>query len=677
MGKRNRTAVASARPSTPSTDPFAPTPWKWILGLTLLAFAVRIPFLGRSDLWVDELLFMWDSQLPMSPFQVWALHFQKFPSIGHLPFGAMLHNAFLHLSGQDPGAVQYNPLLQRMPAMIQGTLSVPLLYLAARRIAGETTGRITGVLFAVAFFPVFYSREAYYYAPLMFLSCATLLAFSRAMYAQDRRWWRWPVLTLVMAATVMTHISGVMLPLSFLLTGLFMLVRTYVHTPAGVDVRDFRSRIGMTIAVSLLSTSPLIPFLVRRMQNPGMQQVGGAPDWWIILFDLIGKCFAGVMPVPFAIGALVFAAGALVAFRAPGQFRHVAAVSFVLIALITIGSLRSQYSARYFTVASPYIYLVFAAGFHAVARLASVKSETRALRIASILVMAFSAVQLVLFHRVAYQLEAKSRHYGGMARWVNENVPAGSGYLLESGYDVRFLGQYHQTPQKTPVILFIHSSAADVERLRAMQQVFMQQHPDVPFVEAARHGTEFNANVPVWTWPHSFYRKRYDLWNHPLQTLVKRGIWPQIHAAGMPDIEYHTVIWYNTDEDCREILREQGRKARFDFLDGWNLAQVAQGVYMNAHQPSRARIICRTVDGQAVGGTLRVAGAVAAREPINVRLEQEGKVVAAARWLPGSVQELTVPGFSMTGHTGDLWLVSDLQKQSMVQAILVDDISLE
>ncbi len=166
---------------------------------------------------------MWDSQLPMSPLQVFAHHYQKFPAIGHLPLGAMFHNAFLHLTGADPAAVQHNPFLQRIPAVFWGTLSIPVLYIVARRLAGETIGRITGVLFAVGFFPVFYSREAYYYAPLIFFSCASLCMYTRIVAGSAKRsahvmWF------LCLAGAVLTHISGVMLPLAFVLYGLFTLV---------------------------------------------------------------------------------------------------------------------------------------------------------------------------------------------------------------------------------------------------------------------------------------------------------------------------------------------------------------------------------------------------------------------------------------------------------------------
>ena len=679
MGKpprKPREGLASAPAGVPISTIPAPN-WKWLIGLILLAFALRIPFLGRSDLWVDELLFMWDSQLPMSPWQVWLHHYNKFPVAGHLPLGAMFHNLFLHLTGQPAEAVLQNPLLQRIPALIWGTLSVPMLYLAVRRLAGETLGRMTGFLYAVSFYPVFYSREAYYYAPLMFFACLSLRGFAVVMESTTASWRPYLVWMLALMGTVLVHISGVLMPLAFVLAALIALIATYVKKDHLVPLPEQRAKIGRLLLIPLVSTLPLVPFILIRMKNPGQQALGSVPEWWIILYDVIGKTFLGIAPVAFIFAVLFFAAGVWHVLRTRGTVRYAGIVILLLMTLVLIGALKSQYSSRYFTVASPGMYLLFAAGFYQIATAMFRRTPRRAELAGWGMIAVFTIIQVGLFHSLAYQLDAKSRHYGGMANWINENLPSGGAYILESGYDVRFLGQYHTTPRRTPVIPFFHSTAADVQRLRETQQALMYQHPDMPFVEAARHGTEFKANVPVWTWPHSYYRQRYDVWNKPLQRLVGMGIWPQIHASALPDIEYHTVIWYNTEDDVLAIAKEQGKKARFVFDSQWEFAQVAQGLYMRAHPPSRARIGMQATGDNGFSGRLRVVGSVASREPVAVRLEHDGRVIASARWETGRLQEMIVPGFIATGMTNEFWLISDPQKQAAVQAILVSDVQLE
>jgi 4-amino-4-deoxy-L-arabinose transferase-like glycosyltransferase len=671
MGKSQKKAPSTAtNPATKSTAPIPEKNWTWLIGLTLLAFAVRIPFLGHADLWIDEVLFMWDSQLPMSPWQVFAHHYQKFPSIGHLPLGAMFHNAFLHLTGADPSAVQHNPFLQRVPALFWGTISVPVLYTAARRLAGETIGRLTGVLFAVGFFPVFYSREAYYYAPLMFFSCASLCMYTRVAAGPVKRsahvmWF------ICLTGAVMTHISGVMLPLAFVLYGLLTLALSYAGRSDSAARLQQRKSAGVMMGIPMLSTLPLIPFILIRMKHPGQQSLGGTPDILIILYDVIGKMFAGISPVAAVLSWVFFVSGLLLAFRREKVLRDCTVIVLLMMVFIIFGAVKTQYSSRYFSVASPGIFLVFACGFYQLSTWLAAGNSTRAVRIAWMLVIAMGLVQVGLFHRLAYQLPAKARNYGGMARWLNENLSPGTAYLLESAYDVRFLGQYHQTPNLVPATPFVHSTAEDVKRLREIHQEFMLEHPESPFVEAARHGTEFKANVPVWTWPHSYYKHRYDLWNYPLQKLVKLGIWPQIHAKGMPDIEYHTTIWYNEPADLPGMAAEAGRKVFFSFGEGWSMAQVAQGIYMRVHQPSRARVNAKNLTGQELTGRLSLTGSVAASQEVAVRVELNGSIIATGKWVPGQLHEIAVPAVTLKSDANELILVTDPSRLSSINAIIL------
>jgi len=666
----NQVPPVTVLPSSP------PIRWSWIIGLTLLALAIRIPFLGRSHLWVDELLFMWDSQLPMTPWQVWLHHYNKFPVAGHLPLGAMFHNLFLHATGLPAETLLQSPLIQRIPAVFWGTISVPVLCLAIRRLANEKLAHMVGFLYAVSFFPVFYSREAYHYAPLMFFSCASLLGFASVYQAEVSSWKKNMAWLVALSAAVLSHISGVMLPLSFVVVGLGALIATYTRGASRLDLKAARAKIGWLIVIPLVSTLPLIPFILVRLARPGQQNVGGAPEWWMILYDLIGKMFAGVTPVAFVFAVIFMLAGLWQVFRNKGGLRYLGFVFVLLTLLIMIGSLKSQYSSRYFTAASPGIYVFFAAGFMQIAVWAGKRSPEAATRIGWGMLIAFALLNIALFHRVAFQLEAKARNYAGMAEWLNNNLQPGGAYILESGYDVRFLGQYHPTPRLTPWIPFFHSTADDVQRLRDTQQAIMLQHPDVPFVEAARHGTEFKPNVPVWTWPHHYYRQRYDLWNRPLQKLVTWGIWPQIHASGMPDIEYHTIIWFNRDEDVEAIYKDQQRKARFDFGSEWEFAQVAQGVYMRVHPPSRAVITVQGLSHSNTTGRLRLVGSIVGREPVGVRIEQDGRILAAGRWTPGQLHEVVVPDFNVGSTTNKIVVISDPQKQDTVQAILLREIEL-
>ncbi|MCB1071373.1 MAG: glycosyltransferase family 39 protein, partial [Kiritimatiellae bacterium] len=619
--------------------------------------------------------FVWMSLPPASMWDVAVQHYQQFPSIGHLPLGAMLQNGYLHLVGGTPDALQHAPLIQRVPAVIWGSLAIPALMMAIRRLVSAPVARITGLLYAGLFFPVFYSREAYYYAPLMLFACLALLGLAGVMTTERKRG-LWLALWLVsLAAATLTHITGVLLCLGH---GAGLALAPLLCRSGEKSISTQARHWARLSPLVLISALPLVPFLAIRMAHPGQQGVSGAPAFWMVLYDMIGKQFLGVSPVAGVAGVVLFIVGLIALVRANERSRAIAVAMGVVILATLLGSLSTQYSSRYFTAASPGVVLIFATGLQWIGeRLAGNRPAWRD-RMGLVLAGAVVSLQLGLFHLPAYQLEAKARNYGGMARWLIAHMPPGTPYLLESAYDIRFLGQYHQTPGLIPATPYTHGPGpAEMEKLRTIQQNFMLQFPEAPFVEAARHGTEFNAQVPVWTWPHEHFRERADLWNKPLERLVKRGIWPQIHAAGMPDIEYHTVIWYNTPADNLQIALEQGEGVTTRYPAPWSVAQVAQGVYMRVHPPGQARIELNNLTGESLSGRLVVEGAMASRNAVPVEYRIDGTPLSRDTFSPGSTRISSTAEFSLSPGSHELSLSTPSGMDQRIQAMLIKQIRFE
>lgn len=77
----------------------------------------------------------------------------------------------------------------RVPALILGTATVPLLYLLGRRTVGAGAGALAAAFAALSPFAIFYSTEARAYAPLAFFVALSTLLLLVALEERAPRWW--------------------------------------------------------------------------------------------------------------------------------------------------------------------------------------------------------------------------------------------------------------------------------------------------------------------------------------------------------------------------------------------------------------------------------------------------------------------------------------------------------
>ena len=72
-----------------------------------------------------------------------------------------------------------NEISYRLPAALLGTLTIPLLFLFARTLVGNTTALVAALLLALSEWHIITSREARMYAPFLFFYIATAFALLR------------------------------------------------------------------------------------------------------------------------------------------------------------------------------------------------------------------------------------------------------------------------------------------------------------------------------------------------------------------------------------------------------------------------------------------------------------------------------------------------------------------
>jgi len=99
------------------------------------------------------------------------------------------------------------PELLRLPSLLAGIATIPLIYLLGRRLVGRAVGLVAAALTTFSPFMIYYSAEARGYALMMFL--VVLSTFAMLVAADTRRVRWWGVYALATCAAVYSHYTCV------------------------------------------------------------------------------------------------------------------------------------------------------------------------------------------------------------------------------------------------------------------------------------------------------------------------------------------------------------------------------------------------------------------------------------------------------------------------------------
>ena len=186
-----------------------------ILGLTLLAFILRIYRLDFQSYWIDEGWTVYFANLPINDL-FYLLRTEEI----HPPFYFPTLNFWRQLVGDSEFALRYYSL-------VFSVLSIPFIYRLGKDLLDRQLGLISAVLMSVSPFQIWHAQEARMYALLTAASAMSMWGF---INLYRRGGWRWRLVYLVGTMWVITaHYHGFLL---IGIQGLFLLLtwRRHRHT---------------------------------------------------------------------------------------------------------------------------------------------------------------------------------------------------------------------------------------------------------------------------------------------------------------------------------------------------------------------------------------------------------------------------------------------------------------
>ncbi|MEO6596416.1 MAG: glycosyltransferase family 39 protein [Planctomycetota bacterium] len=162
-----------------------------MLAFVLLALLLRLPLLGRS-IWFDEAC-MSHQRIGTWPQLLATLYVDVHPP---------LYVVFMHFWNAAFGDSEWS---MRLPPLLAGLASIPLLYWCGERLAGRKAALWAALLLCLSPVHIWYSAEARLYAPMVASTLLAIGTFDRLLADSPRRWWLAPLHLANLAVMLSLH----------------------------------------------------------------------------------------------------------------------------------------------------------------------------------------------------------------------------------------------------------------------------------------------------------------------------------------------------------------------------------------------------------------------------------------------------------------------------------------
>jgi mannosyltransferase len=147
----------------------------------------------------------------------------------------------------------------RMPSLLAGVATVPLVYVLGARTVGRAAGLAGAALFALSPFAIFYASEARAYALMTLIVVLSTLALLRALETNERRWW--VAFALLQAAAMYSHY-----------TAAFVLAAQFGW--AFLTHADRRLPLFLSSAAAAVLFAPWVPMMIDDSNAPNQRIIG-------------------------------------------------------------------------------------------------------------------------------------------------------------------------------------------------------------------------------------------------------------------------------------------------------------------------------------------------------------------------------------------------------------------
>lgn len=301
--------------------------WLALLGLTVIAAALRVPFLSHQSLWFDE-TYTRSVVAETSLSGLWH-HIEATESTPPLYY-------LLTWLIQAHSAAA----LRLIPALAL-TAAVPCGYFAFVRLIGERAALASAAMLAVNPMLVSYSTDARSYGLFVLIAVLSVWAFSALLEAPSTR--RFLLWTIAAVACLWTHYFGV-----FLIAA--EIVVLFLARP------EKRKAICLFSALSALCVAPLIPMLTSQSDNERAGFIAAMPLGKRLLEAVRQLAMGANVPRTWLEGAglaifcLALAGGVILALRRKqGRARAllaVAAIAFLAPLLLSALKIEDRFYAR-------------------------------------------------------------------------------------------------------------------------------------------------------------------------------------------------------------------------------------------------------------------------------------------------------------------------------------------
>ncbi len=324
--------------------------------LTVVALGIRLVIV--RGFWLDEATSGYDARLSYSGM------LQQLVHDNHPP----LEYSILWLVAHTVGSTQTD---LRLPSILFGTLTIPMLYFAGRALYNERAGVLAAAFGTVGALAVWYAQEARMYALFMLLATVTIWAQAKILSSPHRRYW----LGWVAASAAMIWTQW----FASLAVGAEVLIFAWWLTfhPIG---RQNRKPFAVALAGIIVLCAPGIPLLITQFRNnqanglgfggrAGSGTTGGFSPYGIfnnVVWAVIGYHSNAVVASIVAVWPL----GILGALVVLGRRRHRAnrqlvaliaiPMAITFLASANVAPSRSLFEVRYFIEAVPALYLLLA-----------------------------------------------------------------------------------------------------------------------------------------------------------------------------------------------------------------------------------------------------------------------------------------------------------------------------